>query len=692
MAGRRISSNIRKILDLVLIAEAQGEEMLIISVDFEKCFDKVEFEAVFGALKHFGYGSKLINMIKTTYTGFTAMVQNNGYISEVINIRRGVRQGGPNSSILFLHCAEILANKLRSDDRIEGIPVNEILYLLGQFADDMDAYVHGNERCLHSFFEDLEWFYQISGFCVNYDKTSVYRIGSLCNSNAELYVQKKLFWTNDPINVLGVWITHGENLLELNYDATIQKAQCILDTWSKHSLSLIGKVLIVNALVASLFVYKMFVLPRMSSKYLSKITDIIVKFLWNNGTSKISLAILQNNKECGGLGLVSLERRDLALKIGWIQILSNDPNLANLAYTIIAPILRDDIWMCNLSGFHVSELFPTHFWSDVLYAWSKVNFVKEVKDPRSQFVWLNSHILIAGKPCMWPRPYNRGLKTVNQLYDQGRPISAEDAGELFGLSWIQYSSLIAAIPAAWKHALRNGISITGCEMSYPAACCNTKLTSWAYKMMSDRPQLLEQKLIKWSGVLNVDMDLNEYLSGMRNIVLLTNIPKLRSFQYKLAQRALVTNVQLFKWGLKSTAQCFFCNEYEESPLHLFVHCESAKNLWLRVETWMDQKFGEEPRINFQQDTVIFHKLTPSWNSVKNFVCLLAKYYIYRQRCLGSNVVFEQFVKYCESFENIEKYYATKNGKLHKHLRKCKSKTLHGDDELNDFIQQYVDSM
>ena len=47
----------------------------MISVDFEKCFDRIEFSAISGALKHFGFGERIIDYVITTYKGFKAVVQ-----------------------------------------------------------------------------------------------------------------------------------------------------------------------------------------------------------------------------------------------------------------------------------------------------------------------------------------------------------------------------------------------------------------------------------------------------------------------------------------------------------------------------------------------------------------------------------------------------------------------------------------
>ena len=46
-------------------------------------------------------------------------------------------------------------------------------------------------------------FEHASGMRINYDKTSVYRLGSICDTDARFYTMKKIRWTNDPVNILG---------------------------------------------------------------------------------------------------------------------------------------------------------------------------------------------------------------------------------------------------------------------------------------------------------------------------------------------------------------------------------------------------------------------------------------------------------------------------------------------------------
>ena len=105
------------------------------------------------SLKFFDFRSKVREWTEILYKNFTVRIQNNGYFSECIPIKKGVHQGGCCSSIYFLVIAEILALALRSNDQIEGITLNDIRNLLNQFADNMDIFSMCNEKSIRNIFE-----------------------------------------------------------------------------------------------------------------------------------------------------------------------------------------------------------------------------------------------------------------------------------------------------------------------------------------------------------------------------------------------------------------------------------------------------------------------------------------------------------------------------------------------------------
>ena len=115
----------------------------------------------------------------------------------------------------------------------------------------MDLYIPYNKDILLAVISVLNDVEKNIGLKVSYNKTTIYQIGSLSSSCAKLYTPKPMVWANDYVNTLGIDLRHTN--LERNFDQTIQKMQSIINNWYYCSLTIIGKVMIVNALFASLF-------------------------------------------------------------------------------------------------------------------------------------------------------------------------------------------------------------------------------------------------------------------------------------------------------------------------------------------------------------------------------------------------------------------------------------------------------
>lgn len=169
-----------------------------------------------------------------------------------------------------------------------------------------------------------------------YNKTSVYRVGSLANSQAKIYTTHELNWTNDPIKMLGVVIPISLNLKdieEFNFIPALNKVRGVLQSWSLRSGTFSGKVLIVNSLIASLFVYKMQIFPNVSNMFLKQIENMIKSFLWNNGKAKIANKILTKDKKQGGLRLVDLTERQNTIRLQWFVYIINNEFWSDVFYS-----------------------------------------------------------------------------------------------------------------------------------------------------------------------------------------------------------------------------------------------------------------------------------------------------------------------------------------------------------------------
>ena len=138
MEGRQISKDIRKTMDVITYMNIKKKACLIMTIDFEKCFGLLTYNAIQGALTYFHFGKTYNSWIALFFNEFTVQTYNAGYLSYPFVKTRSINQGCPISPYLFLLCSEIMSHKLSNHHRIEGVTVGEAILLLSQFVDDAD--------------------------------------------------------------------------------------------------------------------------------------------------------------------------------------------------------------------------------------------------------------------------------------------------------------------------------------------------------------------------------------------------------------------------------------------------------------------------------------------------------------------------------------------------------------------------
>ena len=237
------------------------------------------------------------------------------------------------------------------------------------------------------------------GIKASYDKTVLYRIGSIANTNAKCYTKRSIKWSNEPSNTLGIDL-HQTNLWK-NFEAVLTRMDTVTKMWHYRSLTLVGKVLVLNTLIASLFVYKMTVIPEIPDSMIERIEKCFTNFLWKGAKPKIPLKVLQCSKELGGLGLVDIRVKHKLILAKWVKYAQTDMVIHELANEALDGwCVKDFIWKVNLSKEDISQLqLKESFWKRILSNWCELNFTYPKTEDRikTQIIWLNSCIKIQNK-------------------------------------------------------------------------------------------------------------------------------------------------------------------------------------------------------------------------------------------------------------------------------------------------------
>ena len=90
--GRSTANNIMRTDEVISYLKGHNNAGIIVNIDFEKCFDRVKYEAIEGAFKYFNFGPQFIKMLFLLYTKFEVCTINNGHISPYFVKTRSVNQ------------------------------------------------------------------------------------------------------------------------------------------------------------------------------------------------------------------------------------------------------------------------------------------------------------------------------------------------------------------------------------------------------------------------------------------------------------------------------------------------------------------------------------------------------------------------------------------------------------------------
>jgi hypothetical protein len=119
---------------------------MIILLDAEKAFDKIQYPFMIKVLERSGIQGPYLNIIKAIYSKSVANIKLNGEKLKAIPQKSETRQGCPLSPYLFNIVLEVLCRVIRKHKDIKGIQIRKEEVKISLFADDMIVYISDHKN------------------------------------------------------------------------------------------------------------------------------------------------------------------------------------------------------------------------------------------------------------------------------------------------------------------------------------------------------------------------------------------------------------------------------------------------------------------------------------------------------------------------------------------------------------------
>ena len=185
---------------------------MIISIDAEKAFDKIQHPFMIKTLNKTGIEGKYLNIIKAIYDKPTANIIFNSEKLKAFPLISGTRQGCPLSPLLFNIVLEVQATSIRQHKGIKGIQIGKEEVKLSLFADDI-LYMKNPKESTPELLDLISEFSKVVGYKINTQKSVAFLYTNDEIAEREMRKTPPFTITSKRIKYLGINLTKEVKVL-----------------------------------------------------------------------------------------------------------------------------------------------------------------------------------------------------------------------------------------------------------------------------------------------------------------------------------------------------------------------------------------------------------------------------------------------------------------------------------------------
>ena len=186
------------------INKLKDKNQMIISINTEKSFDKIQHPFMIKTLQVMGTERTYFNIVKAIYDKATANIILNGEKLKAFLLRSGTTQGSPLSPLLFNIVLKILAATIGEGKEIKGNQIRKEEVKLSLFADDMILCIENSKGSIRKLLDLISEFSKVAGYKINTQKSLTFLYTN--NEKSERAVKESILFTiaTKRIKYLGI--------------------------------------------------------------------------------------------------------------------------------------------------------------------------------------------------------------------------------------------------------------------------------------------------------------------------------------------------------------------------------------------------------------------------------------------------------------------------------------------------------